>query len=246
MDEDCKHDRRLEAQGIDSLKVEDSMSMEWTDEKHSLYLNSMEASFVDQLYSNKYHWKDLHSWSSRTQKHTNSQGIGTKTVSSGQFKVLRRGCWEKINFEKAAKCHNDTETEPFILSANPWIQHFRAASSIGKELHVPSSKQMDVTDSFTQPMNLINQSNERTATTSVQFPCCPHVSCQDSVGCCAEVSDQNFVDQEAEEQEKLSITCRKKKAKVAATNEPSFKDQVVPLGKLHLLSTCEENHSHLN
>lgn len=27
------------------------MSTEWTDEKHSLYLKSMEASFVDQLYN---------------------------------------------------------------------------------------------------------------------------------------------------------------------------------------------------
>ncbi|KAJ0975999.1 hypothetical protein J5N97_017964 [Dioscorea zingiberensis] len=243
MDEGCKNDRELETQGSDNLKVEDSLSMEWTDEKHSLYLNSMEASFVDLLYRNKYHLKDLHGLPSRTRKHTNSLGVDAKTVSSGQFKVLRRGCWEKLNFEKAAESHNDTESEAHLLSANPWIQHFRP-SSIGKELHVPSYNLMDVNDSSTQPINLSNQNNERAATSSMQFPCFSRICHQDSVGCCTEVSDQNFVDQEPEGGKKLSITGRKKKAKTAATKEP-FKDQVVPLGKLHIGSTCEENHSRL-
>ncbi|THU60052.1 hypothetical protein C4D60_Mb07t08560 [Musa balbisiana] len=33
------------------LQIPQSLLMEWTDEKHNLYLNSMEASFVNQLYS---------------------------------------------------------------------------------------------------------------------------------------------------------------------------------------------------
>ncbi|KAL8172095.1 hypothetical protein V2J09_023899 [Rumex salicifolius] len=33
-------------------------SIEWTNEKHSMYLKSMEASFIDQLYNSK----DLFSW----------------------------------------------------------------------------------------------------------------------------------------------------------------------------------------
>ena len=60
----------------------------------------------------------------------------------------------------------------------------------------------------------------------VFFTCYYQLTKKHQLWLCTEVSDQNFVDQEAEEQEKLSITCRKKKAKVAATNEPSFKDQV--------------------
>lgn len=32
------------------MATPESMSVEWTDEKHSLYLKSMEASFVNELY----------------------------------------------------------------------------------------------------------------------------------------------------------------------------------------------------
>lgn len=44
----------------DVLGIE-SASMEWTDEKHSLYLKSMETSFVNQLYSSI----DLLGWCSQ-------------------------------------------------------------------------------------------------------------------------------------------------------------------------------------
>jgi hypothetical protein len=39
----------------------ESMSSEWTDEKHKLYLKSMEASFVNQLYNSI----DLLGWRSQ-------------------------------------------------------------------------------------------------------------------------------------------------------------------------------------
>jgi hypothetical protein len=50
--------------------VMESLSSDWTDEKHSLYLKSMEASFVDQLYDNR-------------QKHLN-----TRTPSGQVFNFL--------------------------------------------------------------------------------------------------------------------------------------------------------------
>lgn len=67
----------------DSQETE-SKGTRWTDEKHSLYLKSMEASFVDQLYNSL----DLLGWSPNkecsagrkvsTQKHS---GKGTPTPS---------------------------------------------------------------------------------------------------------------------------------------------------------------------
>jgi hypothetical protein len=48
----------------------ESLSSDWTDEKHSLYLKSMEASFVNQLYDNR-------------QKHLN-----TRTPSGQVFNFL--------------------------------------------------------------------------------------------------------------------------------------------------------------
>ena len=83
-------------------RILDMMSAGWTDERHMLYISSMEASFVHQLYN---HGNRLH----------NAKGNG--------FKVLRRGVWEYIKYEK---------TNPRVLSgtkccmpANPCIQHFR-------------------------------------------------------------------------------------------------------------------------
>lgn len=85
------------------------MSAGWTDERHMLYISSMEASFVNQLYN---HGNHPHA----------ANGTGHAANGSG-FKVLRRGVWEYIKYEKTnapvrsgAKC---------CVPANPWIQHFR-------------------------------------------------------------------------------------------------------------------------
>lgn len=44
------------------------MSTEWTNEKHILYLNSIEASFVTKMHSHEYHMMDLRSWRLRKRK----------------------------------------------------------------------------------------------------------------------------------------------------------------------------------
>ena len=62
----------------------DSMSTEWTDEKHSLYLKSMEASFVDDLYNSF----DLLGWRSQREQSPDPKFSGQKhastRMSSGQ------------------------------------------------------------------------------------------------------------------------------------------------------------------
>ncbi|KAF7138962.1 hypothetical protein RHSIM_Rhsim07G0228200 [Rhododendron simsii] len=99
--------------------VRESMSTEWTDEKHCLYLKSMEASFINDLYSSV----DTLGWPLQRQ-------LGEKRpnncISSGQYKVLRGGCWEKVNFENQ-KPQTNKENGPRVLLAHPWIQHFRSA-----------------------------------------------------------------------------------------------------------------------
>ena len=47
----------------------DSLSNKWTDEKHTLFLNSIEESFVNELYSGEYHSKSFVGWLSRIKKH---------------------------------------------------------------------------------------------------------------------------------------------------------------------------------
>ncbi|CAN6290447.1 unnamed protein product [Urochloa humidicola] len=83
-------------------RIQDTMSVGWTDERHMLYISSMEASFIDQLYN---HGHRPH----------NTNGNG--------FKVLRRGVWEYIKYEKTnARAQSGTKC---CVPASPWIQHFR-------------------------------------------------------------------------------------------------------------------------
>ncbi|KAL6995509.1 hypothetical protein U1Q18_005644 [Sarracenia purpurea var. burkii] len=78
----------------------ESISTEWTDEKHSLYLKSMEASFVDELYNSL----DSLGWRSQRDKSLDPKLLEQKHAhncsSSGQFKVLQSGCWGNIKCER--------------------------------------------------------------------------------------------------------------------------------------------------
>ncbi|ESR48002.1 Cold-regulated protein 27 [Citrus sinensis] len=93
----------------------DSRVTEWTDEKHSLYLKSMEASFVNQLYSAA----DIPARSDVTSSRK------MHCATSGQFKILRRGCWQKLYLERPEFQPNRT-CNSHGLSANPWIRHFKS------------------------------------------------------------------------------------------------------------------------
>ncbi|XP_062210125.1 cold-regulated protein 27-like [Phragmites australis] len=84
-----------------SNRILDTMSPGWTDERHMMYISSMEASFVDQLYNHHAH---------------NANGEG--------FKVHRGGVWEYIKYEKKTNSCAQSRKK-YCLPANPWIQHFR-------------------------------------------------------------------------------------------------------------------------
>ncbi|KAK8683867.1 hypothetical protein V6N13_039913 [Hibiscus sabdariffa] len=104
--------------------IKESTSTEWTDEKHSLYLKSMEASFVNQLYGSM----SSLGWNSKEKLPGSKSSRKSHCVSSGQFKVLRGGCWKKINFERPGFQLNKRDGSHSFV-ANPWIQHFRSGSS---------------------------------------------------------------------------------------------------------------------
>ena len=44
-----------------------------------------------------------------------------------QFKVLRGGCWQKVNFKRAGFQLKKAADGSRSLLANPWIQHFRSS-----------------------------------------------------------------------------------------------------------------------
>ncbi|KAJ6391171.1 hypothetical protein OIU77_025206 [Salix suchowensis] len=107
----------------DSPRIK-SMSSEWTDEKHSLYLKSMEASFVNQLYNSI----DILGWPSQKERSVpNFSGEANCSPScTRQFKVRQHGSRKKIKFGRP-ESQRSTAKDCRGFLASPWIQHFTPA-----------------------------------------------------------------------------------------------------------------------
>ncbi|KAK7311068.1 hypothetical protein RJT34_08960 [Clitoria ternatea] len=171
-------------------ETQSTTTTEWTDEKHSMYIKSIEASFVNQLYDSK-------------QMGVSFSPKGTyndPATTSGQFKVLRCGRWQKINFERGNP-QMSRVNEPQDLTANPWIKHYRS-----------SSKQRSIQESATTASKVIDL-------------CEPDVRHQDLLCSDTEMSDQNFVDEEVKG--KRIKRSKVKRHKSAIANEKDS-DQMVP------------------
>lgn len=185
----------------------DSTPTEWTNEKHSLYLKSMEASFVNQLYNSS----DYLGW--RSQEHCSSDSKYTRKMhgsarnSSGQFKVFQDGCWETVNMRrnqsKMSKANGSR-----VLSGNQWIRHFRS----GSKQQVVTSTDVQAEAAFATNSNRFTVSHSRLIR-------------QDSFESNTEMTDQNFVDEDVESEKATS-----KRMKTSGVTSSS-NDQVVPFGK---------------
>ncbi|XP_057502877.1 cold-regulated protein 27-like [Actinidia eriantha] len=212
-------------------EVRESMSTEWTNEKHRLYLKSMEASFVSDLYN----YFDSPRWQSQRKHSSDLKFAGKKRaltrISSSQYKVLRGGYWVKVNFERH-KSQLDKADWSGVLLANPWIRHFRPTrrqqivtppprekSAFGSSEEVCVSRNMALTSAA-----LLANLNPS--------PLCHSNSCHyDSVGSNTEVTDQNFVGEDIEGDKKSHIHGRKRKTKRLDVDRTSSNDQVVPFSK---------------
>ncbi|KAJ8763276.1 hypothetical protein K2173_026177 [Erythroxylum novogranatense] len=188
--------------------VTESMSTEWTDEKHSLYIESMETSFVNQLY----HSVDL--VGGRLQKEA-SEPKSSRQVHfgnrdrSGQFKVLRHGCWQKIYFQKTKSQQNVAEAS-YGLLASPWIQHFMSVSqpqAVGSPVlqDISASKSPDFSLSGKKAMSCGSAEYLRPSHQSHSF------SCQhELVNGNTEMSDQNFEDEDVKTETTSNSSCSKR------------------------------------
>ncbi|XP_073260288.1 cold-regulated protein 27 isoform X2 [Populus alba] len=215
-----------------------SMASEWTDEKHNLYLKSMEASFVNQLHNSM----DLLGWRSRKEGSVPnlSREVNCRTCTpSGEFKVLRRGNWQKINFRRPeSQISSAKESRGFLTS--PWIQHFTSAR-----------KPEDVASPPLQ--ECANQSRATISNGKKAMLCCPAISSKhnhlsnsfschhDLVDSNTEMSDQNFVDEDIKG-EKASSSLSSKKMKTLKT-DASGSDQVIFKfdSPFHLNSSSQHN-----
>lgn len=191
---------------LESQETE-SGSTQWTDEKHSLYLNSMEASFVNQLYdsfdtlggfSQPEYLSEPNNWGQM------NDGVATP---SGQFKVFKDGSWARVNFSnfrrEMARPKQAQKSDPILV--NPWIQHYRSSGRHHTRTSPTFQGQVPVS-TVVNPM-------------AFQF------GCQDSVDCNTEMTDQNFVDEDSEEEKKSRKRhqkCRKVSAATASSNDQVY------------------------
>ncbi|CAF2041202.1 hypothetical protein BRARA_I01763 [Brassica rapa] len=146
------------------------MPTEWTDEKHSLYLKSMEASFIDQLYS---------SLGSNLSK----ENVGGNPSDE---QVLRDGgFWQKLNVRqpeyRLKGRHGGGSPHEFLRS--PWIKHYKSLP----KTQVVSSKGLVICSSGSAS-DLKNMLREG----------CSHLHDRDQISIGEEeeeASDQNFVNE---------------------------------------------------
>ncbi|XP_047081917.1 cold-regulated protein 27-like [Lolium rigidum] len=164
------------------------MSPGWTDERHTLYISSMESSFMDQLYKR-------------------GRDANQNDSSANGFKVLRGGVWEKLNFERTnarapvtAKCR---------LPANPWIQRFRprdcSSNTRGDEAET-------VVGDHESGIRTVRGSTPLSH--GRELGACQGENLLDEN---TEVSGQNFSDDEAEVDAESSQLCKKRRLSSTST-----------------------------
>ncbi|KAF5806444.1 hypothetical protein HanXRQr2_Chr05g0221571 [Helianthus annuus] len=124
-------------------------SSEWTDEKHSLYLKSMEDSFVNQLYNS------LDTRNGTIENECSSESLSSRRIRasnrfpSGQFKVLQHGFWSRIGPRRENLGRNEANS-PDVSSTNTWIRHFRNGNKQGATEEKPSLTSCDNTEVIDQ------------------------------------------------------------------------------------------------
>lgn len=203
---------------------------EWTDEKHSLYLDSLEASFVTELQHSMY----LRGF---TQSTISSQEPRTKMRNpSNEFMVRQDGCWQKINFERKQNLL-DSAADSHVVLGSPWIRRFTS-----------SGKRRAVRPFYVQEHGVLSQGRTHSKGTSTfssgfsrgleQRPVFD-LRHQDLVGSTSEVSDQNFVDEDKGEKSNCASMAKRLKTSPA---DASSSDQVVPLGRFHTADASTTNN----
>ncbi|XP_024163104.1 cold-regulated protein 27 isoform X1 [Rosa chinensis] len=216
----------------------ETMSTEWTDEKHSMYLKSMEASFVNQLYNSMdtrgRHKGNLSHIKSSKQPQFNSR------AASGQFKVLRGGCWQKINFGRGEAEVNKSDQPCGDLLANPWILHFRSTCK-PKDVESPILQEQAAAICEEVDSSLKKEITSAPATCSKQFNVShSHLMHQDMVGGNTEVSDQNFADEDIKEKKAIT-SCNSKRMKTlilqASSNDQLHERRVCKRKRMDCLVT---------
>lgn len=171
----------IDQEETSKLEETEGMAPEWTDEKHGLFLKSMESTFVNQLYRS-IEMFGLQSHKSSASRSKSLKQKQTSTRTSGQFKVLRDGFWSKVDFQKEDPEHDQREECKVPLS-NPWIQRYRNSKMQGNKRCSASCAKAPLTI----PTSSLPSSSEEFNDTNI------------------EVTDQNFNDGALEDEKAAKI-----------------------------------------
>uniref|UniRef100_I1QU34 Uncharacterized protein n=1 Tax=Oryza glaberrima TaxID=4538 RepID=I1QU34_ORYGL len=150
----------------------DLMSDGWTNERHSLYISSMEASFMEQLYGRDHHGLD------RNRSHAGG--------ATG-FRVHREGACDNLRSER-----NDAHAHDGGMSCfpeNPWIRRFRPRDAGVNHRNDAVGFSVDDDESGTDMVRQRVRVHGREAKS-----CVGGILADKST----EVSDQNFPDEDVE------------------------------------------------
>lgn len=209
---------------------------EWTDEKHRLYLDSLEASFVTELHRSM-RLRGLRSQDNTSRLYSSKEPQVKTQNSSDQFIVLRDVCWQKINFGRIDP-FSDSTADSHVVLRTPWIRRF---TSSGKQRTVrsPDVREHDMVCNEGAHLKDNLTSSFGSSRGFGQYSVC-RLRHQDSVGSITEVSDQNFEDED--QGEKSSCASMAKRLKTA-TAEGSSNDQVVPVEKFHITDVSTVNNA---
>eukprot|EP00250_Pteridium_aquilinum_P003835 c14111_g1_i1 orf=568-1869(+) len=132
-----------QAADLTILQADGSLDTTWTDDKHSSYLDSMEATFVQKMYDKEYCSLDVcgHSYHS-------SVMLEQECVESQPFCLNMRKPFEQ-KLGGLLTLQAPARTLPFVPSmlASPWIQHFKSQKKV-------SLKNAEVEDEAAQTQGL--------------------------------------------------------------------------------------------
>ncbi|KAI9123453.1 hypothetical protein K1719_004753 [Acacia pycnantha] len=193
-------------------------STKWTDHQHRLYINSLEASFVNELYQSV-------QLRGRSLRNHSKEAFKSKTLQNSQnmtkqFPVVQDCCWKKICVERNESMLEST-ADSRVLAGSPSRLAPVARGCVTKESDVYDCGMLYDEGTRVRVISKFSRWSPRIIEKSYH---------QESVGYPAEASDQNFknVDQVASSS-CMPMTKRLKTATVGASSN----DQVVPAGNFH-------------
>ncbi|GMI78782.1 hypothetical protein HRI_001547400 [Hibiscus trionum] len=203
-------------------------SMVWTNEMHNSYLNFLEASFVKQLhYSKRFH--GCYQQVGMSEQCPFPQQPAEGHHSSYQFSVLQDGCDQKMNY-KSNDHFLESTAESGAVVESPRLRGLTSEYKSSITTFPVSRENVVLNDGIYLGSN--TNFSCKSAVNSEQNPIID--SCNHRLGSStAEVSDQNFVDEDQEE--KTSGISGAQRLKITTVRNASSNSQVAPVGKLHTM-----------